>query len=970
MTHGAKPTARAPTDKTEAARAARPTLALIDGNSLLYRAFFALPMLTTSQGEVTNAIYGFTMMLYKVLEEVKPQCIAVCFDVPKPTFRHHRYLEYKATRRRTPDELAAQVHMAKDLLNAMRIPILELEGYEADDLIGAAAKRATAANHSVLIVTGDLDTLQLVSDDISVMTTKRGITDTVIYDEAAVRERYGVAPQQLPDLKALRGDASDNIPGVPGIGEKTASKLVQDFGSVEELIAHLDRLDNAKLADALRTYAEQLDMSKDLATIRSDIELEFDLARCRVGPADTEKLAELYRRFEFKSLLGKLEVSDETALRPVIADSVDAAQELARRLAAGERVSFVLAFSGPDGLKARVLGAGFYAPEAGAYFVPLATPAQALAFGEPERPARGRKAARAARAEASAEAQAAGASDQPARGESREDLWQALDPVWSDENAAKATHDLKAAYNALRRRGVALRGARFDTMLASYLLNPARQTHRISDIAFDQLRITPAEELDLSQAWEQGNLAGIAQQLCLWARQVYQLEPALRQRLDELYLTELHEAVELPLTRVLSDMELAGVAVDVAHLKRLSADLAQRINELQDQIYELAGEKFTINSPKQLQVILFEKLKLPAGKRTKTGYSTGAEVLEALAEDYEIARRILQYREVTKLQSTYVEALPKLIDPATGRVHTSLNQTVTATGRLSSSDPNLQNIPVRGDLGQNIRRAFIAGRPGWVLLAADYSQIELRVLAHISRDEGLLGIFAAGEDLHTRTACEIFGVKPAEVAPQMRRLAKVVNFGIPYGMSEHGLARDMGVSKTEAKEYIARYFRRFPGVRDYMESVIEEARRTGYVTTILGRRRNLPDLASSSRQLREFAERTAINTPIQGSAADIIKLAMLAVHRELENMAQAASTASGSLEHSRPRLRLCDASPRARMILQVHDELLLELPQEQLADVARLVCKCMTGAYPLAVPLEVEVKAGPNWADMEAVQLS
>jgi len=1006
MTQRAKPTPAAPTDKTAAAPAARPTLALIDGNSLLYRAFFALPMLTTSQGEVTNAIYGFTMMLYKVLEEVKPQCIAVCFDVPKPTFRHHRYLEYKATRRRTPDELAAQVHMAKDLLNAMRIPTLELEGYEADDLIGAAAKRATDQNHTVLIVTGDLDALQLVSENITVMTTKRGVTETVTYDEAAVRERYGVPPKQLPDLKALRGDASDNIPGVPGIGEKTASKLVQDFGSVEELIAHLDRLDNPKLADALRTYAEQLEMSKDLATIRSDIEMDFDLERCRVGPPDAEKLAELYRRFEFKSLLGKLEVSEEAALRPVIADSVEKVEELARRLAAGERASFVLAFSGADGLKGRILGAGFCVAEAGAYFVPLVT-APAPTFGEAARPAPAKGGKRLAKGQAGAEAQGAGPPGQPAGGESREDLWRALDPVWGDENAAKGTHDLKAAYNALCRRGITLRGARFDTALASYLLNPARQTHRISDIAFDQLRITPAEEVDISQAWEQGDIAGIAHQLCLWARQIYQLEPVLRQRLDELYLTELYEAVELPLTRVLSEIELVGVAVDVEHLKRVSADLAQRINELQDQIYALAGEEFTINSPKQLQVILFQKLRLPAGKRTKTGYSTGAEVLEALAEDYEIARRILQYREVTKLQSTYVEALPKLIDPATGRVHTSLNQTVTATGRLSSSAPNLQNIPVRGDLGQNIRRAFIAGRPpldsardghpspmrgdpelacpersrrvegpGWVLLAADYSQIELRVLAHISRDENLLGIFAAGDDLHTRTACEIFGVKPDEVAPQMRRLAKVVNFGIPYGMSEHGLARDMGVSKTEAKEYIARYFRRFPGVRDYMDRVIEEARRTGYVTTILGRRRNLPDLASSSRQLREFAERTAINTPIQGSAADIIKLAMLAVHRELEKLAGGMAGAPESVILSEAK-NLASAAKcrswgndgRPRMILQVHDELLLELPQEQVADVARLVCKCMTQAYPLAVPLEVEVKSGPNWADMEAVRL-
>jgi DNA polymerase-1 len=913
----------------------RPNLVLVDGNSLLYRAFFALPMLTTSQGEVTNAIYGFTVMLYKVLEGVRPDCIAVCFDLPKPTFRHHRYAEYKATRERAPDELRAQMDPAKDILQAMRIPILEREGYEADDVIGAMATQAAGAGYDVLIVTGDLDTLQLVSPRVSVMTTKRGITDTVIYDEAAVRERYGVTPEQLPDLKALRGDTSDNIPGVPGVGDKTSSKLVQEFGSVEELVSHLDRVESPKLADALRTYAEQLAMSKDLATIRTDVGVQFDLEQCRLGPPDEDKLAELFRRFEFKSLLGKLEVSEEAELRPTVLSSAKQVADMAQRLLKAERMAVILAYrsadpfdrlrvaptpstgsgspragSRGDGLRSEVVGAAFFAHGVGPYFVPLADDG----------------------------------------GAPREELWQVLAAVWADERAPKATHDLKRAYNALRRRGRcaacgrSLGGGGFDTMLASYLLNPARQTHRIADIAFDQLQISPGEETDVAKAWAEGDIEAVAHQACVWAHQTYQLEPVLRRRLEESYLAELYDTVELPLTAVLSDMELVGVKIDVAHLRRLSVLLAQRIHDLERQVHELAGEEFTINSPKQLRAILFDKLGLPPSKRTKTGYSTGAQVLEALAERHEIARRILQYREVAKLQSTYVEALPKLLDPATGRVHTSLNQTVTATGRLSSSDPNLQNIPVRGDLGQNIRRAFIAGEPGWVLLAADYSQIELRVLAHISRDEGLLAIFHAGEDLHTRTACEIFSVPPQQVNHDMRRLAKVVNFGIPYGMTEHGLARDMGVSQAEARDYIERYFRRFPGVRDYMDSIVEEARRTGYVTTILGRRRALPDLGSRARNLREFAERTAINTPIQGSAADIIKLAMLAVHREL-----------GKAGH------------RARMTLQVHDELLLELPQEELGVVAPLVCRCMSQAYPLVVPLTVEMKAGPNWADMEAV---
>jgi DNA polymerase-1 len=909
---------------------------LIDGNSLLYRAFFALPMLTTSAGEVTNAIYGFTVMLYKVLEEVRPDCVAVCFDLPRPTFRHHRYAEYKATRARTPDELRPQVELAKDLLRAMRIPILEQEGYEADDVIGAVARQAADAGHDVLVVTGDLDTLQLVSERVSVMTTKRGISDTVIYDEGAVRARYGVAPRQLPDLKALAGDASDNIPRVPGVGEKTASKLVQEFGAVEELVSHLDRVDNPKLADALRIHAEQVAVSKDLATIRTDVGTEFDLEACRVGAPDADTLADLFRRFEFKSLLGRLDTREEAEPRLAIIAAAPQAAATARRLLAEERLAFIFTYRGADGLKGEVTGAAFFARDLGPCFIPLAD----------------------------------------AAGNPRDDLWQALAPVWADGKVPKATHDLKGAYNALRRRGQALAGGGFDTLLASYLLNPARQTHRICDIAFDQLQTTPGEELDVAKAWQQGDAEGVAHQAGRWARQVYQLEPVLRARLEESYLTELYETVELPLTRVLSDLELAGVKIDVAHFQRLSADLARRICELEQQIYALAGEEFTINSPKQLRVILFDKLGLPAGKRTKTGYSTGAEVLEGLADEHEIARRILQYREVAKLQSTYVQALPRLLDPATGRVHTSLNQAVTATGRLSSSDPNLQNIPVRGDLGQTIRRAFVAGEPGWVLLAADYSQVELRVLAHIARDENLLAIFAAGDDLHTQTACEIFRVPPAQVDHDMRRLAKVVNFGIAYGMTEHGLARDMGVSQAEARDYIAAYFRRFPGVRDYMDAVIAEARRTGYVTTILGRRRALPDLHSRARSLREFAERTAINTPIQGSAADIIKLAMLALHRELgggeRDVAQPPPAVSDATLRSSEASSLRSTSRasgalRARMILQVHDELLLELPQDELATVAPLVRRCMSQAYPLAVPLVVEMKAGPNWADMEPV---
>jgi len=894
-------------------------LVIIDGNSLLYRAFFALPMLTSSKGEVTNAVYGFTMMLYKIMEEQKPEMMAVSFDRPEPTFRHQRFEAYKATRAETPAELGAQVGMAKEVLEALRVPIFEMPGYEADDIIGTMADAARARGYQVLIVTGDLDELQLVSDRVQVMTTRRGVTDTVIYDEKAVRERFGLEPGQLPDYRALKGDVTDNIPGVPGVGEKTASRLIQEYGSLEALLEHLDALRESKVGAALEAHAEQARESKVLSLIVRDLPLDVDFEACRLREPDRERLVALFRRFEFKSLLTKIGAGDpwqvlgtgETRLEPEVIRTTRQAEALAKRLKAAGEFAFVVGLGEGGLVSAEPIGLAFAAGEGAPAFVALSPPGQG---GE-----------KALLAETALDPGA----------------WRALQPLLGDARVAKFTHDLKGAHALCKRLGCALAGAAFDTQIASYLLNPARQSHDLGDVVLDHLQVPPPPMGDLPALWAAGEVQQVAHDTCLQAQYVWRLAPEMRPKIEEQGLAALLDGVELPLAQVLAEMELAGVAIDTGFLHDLSRRLEGMVAEAESKVYELAGDQFNIGSPKQLQRILFEKLNLPTGRRTKTGFSTSAEVLAELAPRHEIVAQILRYRELTKLKSTYVDALPRLVDPRTGRVHTSFNQTVTATGRLSSSEPNLQNIPIRTDLGKLIRKAFVAGGEGRLLLAADYSQIELRVLAHISQDEHLLQIFAADDDLHTHAACEIFGVAPAGVTSEMRRLAKVVNFGIPYGISPQGLAQGMGVPVEKARRYMEAYFERFPGIREYIEEVVERARQAGYVTTLLGRRRYLPDLHAQSRQVREFAQRTAINTPIQGSAADIIKLAMLLCRR-----------------------RLREERLAALMTLQVHDELVFEVPQGELEATRGVVGEAMANAFPLCVPLKVEVEVGPNWGEM------
>lgn len=856
-------------------------LVLLDTNGLIYRAFFALPYLTTAEGRPTNAVYGLTAMVLKVLDEERPDYIAAAFDRPGPTFRHKQFAEYKAHREAMPDDLRPQIGLSKQVLDALRIPVVEADGFEAEDVIATIARKAQAEGFEVLVVSGDLDTLQLVDPHVRVMVTSRGISETVVYDEAKVRARFGFAPAQLPDYKSLQGDASDNIPGVPGVGEKTASALVQQFGSVDAL---LDRLDEApsRVRAALASARDQVKQSKQLATIVADAPVAVDWDALRRHDPDRPRLEALFRALEFRIFLDRLReahvggaVAPSTAVIAVEPGTADDLATCARGAAE--------------------IGVAFLRGEGH----PLVAPLQAVGMAAPGR-----------------------AAWMPLDGGV---VPEAVRAILEDPAIRKVSADLKADLLPLGREGIAPAGMDFDVGIASYLLNPGRRTHTLETAAREFLGV----EL-------QGTSAEAADALL-------RLREILDGRMHERMVDGLFRDVEIPLARVLADMERAGVSVDVHYLTSLGDELAARLDALTAQIYALAGTEFNIGSTKQLGFVLFEKLQLPPLKRTKTGYSTDAEVLESLAPRHEIVAKILEHRELSKLKSTYVDVLPRLADPATGRVHTTFNQTLAATGRVITEQPNLQNLPTRTEEGRKIRRAIVAPA-GMVLLSVDYSQIDLRVLAHITRDPALVDAFERGEDIHTVTAAEVFGVAHDAVTGELRRRAKAIVFGVAYGMSEHGLAGQLGIHREEARTFIDRYYARFPNVREYMLSVVDQARRDGFVTTVLGRRRYLPDLMSRNRAVREAAERTAINTPIQGSSADIIKLAMLAIAREV-----------------------LPVSPGVRMTLQIHDELLFEVPEASAVDLGRQTQVLMQNAFPLTVPLVAEAKAGPNWAEMRGI---
>ncbi len=924
----------------------RKKLVIIDGNSLANRAFYAIQaQLATTDGEPTNAVYGFANMLVRLIDEEKPDLLAVAFDKSGPTFRHLEYDEYKATRKGMPDELSSQMPLIKELLAAFHIPVLEIDGYEADDIIGTVAKKSEEVGHECLIVTGDRDALQLVSGLTRAMLTKRGISEMEVYDEETVKERFGVGPQHVTDIKGLAGDTSDNIPGVPGIGEKTAVKLIQALGDLEDILDKADTIKSERTRRLLKEHEDQARLSKRLATIDREVPIEFSLDECHVEEPNWPHLVELLRRLEFKSLMKRFEdrlqnkgdaassatldlfkqetqgevsggrgsMTRKQANKCVTVKSLDEVEALRKELADAGEFAFEIVPDSENPMRAGIVGIAIAHPDGQGFYLPFAH----ARLDAPRLPLDG--------------------------------TISILRAVFEDEDISKVCHDAKTKIIHLRRRGVRLSGPVFDTMIAAYLASPDQKTdveRLISDFLGDEI---PAVS-DLVSRSGRGGLPrtigeapadSVRDVACAGLARLPELKDALSQRLSELGMTELFSDVEMPLVRILADMEMAGVKVDPDGLSELSLDLGQRLSELEKDIFRLAGDEFNINSPKQLSFILFEKLGLPPIKKTKTGYSTDAEVLETLSFSHEIAGKILDYRELTKLKSTYADALGALINPDTGRIHTTFNQAVTSTGRLSSSEPNLQNIPIRTEEGRKIRAVFVPGNEDSVILSADYSQIELRVLAHFSKDELLVESFKKGEDIHARTAARVFGVPLQNVTPDMRTKAKAVNFGIIYGISDFGLARGIGISRGEAARFIESYFHHYKGVKEFLDEVVAKAKEDGYVTTILNRRRYLPDLRTRNIPRRRFAERTAMNTPIQGTAADIIKVAMVDVVRELETR-----------------------DLRARMTLQVHDELVFDVPKGELKEVADLVRKTMENAVFLDVPLKVDVKAGPNWLEL------
>jgi len=868
-------------------------IVIIDGSSLVHRAFYALPMSMTAAGRHTNAVYGFTTMLLKLLAERKPGAVAVAFDKGKETFRNELYEAYKMHRPSTPSELTEQFPLVQEILDAFGIKTISQAGYEGDDIIGTLAAKAVADGYDAVIVTGDRDVLQLIGPHTKVMLTKKGITEMDEMDSQAVKTKYGIEPELVVDLKGLTGDKSDNIPGVPGIGEKTAVKLLSEFGTVENILDQLDAVTGDKLRENLRKHAELALLSKKLATIICDMPIPFQWEDFLVRP-DYDKVHEAFTKFQFRRLLANL---------PDLIQKESKNEVSLTELPLAKPVRKVDNIQSAQKITAAIRKSGIFV------FLPVVT---------------GRV------PDSQLEGLIVSYDGEAFSVEAKTEGWLDFTKLLSDAGIQKITYNTKDFWNACRASGIELCGPLFDILLAAYLLNSAAPTYSLEELASQYLE----------GPFSPGNTAGQKDvDLAAQVGYIRDLHPVFAAKLAADGLDKLYYEVELPLASVLSNMEMTGIRVDVEHLKTMTADLSLLLDSLLKTIYQLAGEEFNVNSPKQLGTILFDKLKLPVMKKTKTGYSTDAEVLDKLVGLHPLIDQLQEYRLLIKLKSTYLDTMPNLVSPRTGRIHTSFNQAVTTTGRLSSSEPNLQNIPVRTEIGRRIRELFIPGKRWKYMMAADYSQIELRILAHLSGDPGLLDAFRNNQDIHTRTASEVFGVPLEDVTPEMRSRAKAVNFGIIYGISDYGLARNTGVSRKEAGQYIELYFSRYAGVKVYMDRMVAEARRLGYVTTLFGRRRYLPDIHSSNFNQRSFAERTAMNTPVQGSAADIIKKAMIDVSKAL---------AAHCLQ--------------SRVLLQVHDELVLEVAEKEEEITAILVREAMEKAVALDVKLIVDVKMGKNWA--------
>jgi DNA polymerase-1 len=880
-------------------------LYLIDGNSYVYRAYFAIKGLSTSKGIPTNAVYGFTNMLLKIIRERKPDGIAVSFDSPVPTERHRIYEEYKAHRPEAPGDLIEQIPHIRKMISAFNIPIFEMAGYEADDILGTIARKASSEGMNVFIVTGDKDMLQLVNDKVKIYDPMK----EKVLDEEFIRKKYGEGPERITEFMALTGDAVDNIPGIKGVGDKTAKELLSQFGSIEDLLSNAGRIKKEKLRRLVSENADIVRLSQKLVTLDTAVPIDVDMEEFRLKEPDWSSLLCLLREFEFGSLMKLVPSAAQTAIQSETTNEIVFDTERIREIAGGikEEFAFDTEATSRNPVAGRLVGLSLCSEKRRAFYVPVF-------HSYPGAPSQ----------------------------ISKSDLLSILSPFLEEEKIPKIGHNLKYDMMILRQDGLNVRGSFYDTMIASYLLNPNKPNHSLEEVALEYLsyrKKTFPEVLGKRNSFSDVPLEEAAPYSCDDARLSFILKEILFTKLREADLENLYMTIEMPLVYVLADVEMAGVKIDMNKLGDISKEVDRELEGITRRIYFLAGEEFNINSPRQLSRVLFHGLGLQPGKKTKTGFSTDMGVLEALSEGHELPREILNYRSLSKLKTTYIDVLPTLVNQETGRIHTSFNQTVTATGRLSSSEPNLQNIPIKGKWGRRIRETFIAEEDN-LLLSADYSQVELRILAHLSNDAGLIDAFRNGLDVHARTASEIFNVPVDKVTSDIRRIAKTVNFGVIYGISPFGLSETLGISRDEAKKYIEQYFQRHQGVKIYVEKNLDEARKKGYVSTIFGRKRAVPEIRNRNAAVRQLGERLAVNSPIQGTAADIIKIAMINIWK-----------------------RFRGKSLRTKMILQVHDELLFELPGDELEAVKDIVRREMEGVITLAVPIRVDINYGKNWAE-------
>lgn len=887
---------------------------LVDGHSLAYRAYFALPdTLTTASGQPTNAVYGFLSMLLKVLADERPDAVIVALDGPRRELQRTAvFPEYKANRPPTPEEFISQMEIVRDLLGKLRIPAIQVPGHEADDVLGTLAKKIKASGGEAEIVTGDRDALQLVDIGVTVLMTGKGITEVTYYDRDRVVGKYGIEPEEIPDYIGLKGDSSDNIPGVPGIGEKGASSLIGEYGSLENLYDNLDCI-TGKRKSALEENREKAFLSRELATIESDLDLELDIDALKLGDWDIPDVTDYLEALEFKTLSKRFKEmfggeagGGRSSRKGIDLRVVDSSKSK-------DVDSFIanVKSSGAIAVTAVVEGGSYCEIEMRGFA--MADSESVLIVKEDE-------------FEGS-------------------DSMKAAVQILESRDIEKWSHGAKAIMHALDKLNISLSNLSFDTEIAAYLENPSLGNYEIRDLweknVGDRILINGNEVHE----GDQGALLfpgeeELGETLAVQAIRIHGLKPVLELKLSELGMGELFKDLEMPLVEVLAGVEKNGVALDLEYLAGMSEEAGRKISRLEAEIFEIAGHEFNVGSTKQLALVLFEEMGIPPVKKTKTGYSTDSSVLELLKDDYDIAGKVLDYRFYSKLKSTYLDALPELVCARTGKVHCQLNQTVTATGRISSSNPNLQNIPVRTDFGHDIRTAFIPGSKGWKMLVADYSQIELRVLAHMSGDPILIEAFKRGADIHNETAAMVFGADPDNVTPQQRRVAKMINYGVAYGMSYYGLASRLGITNEEAALFINAYFERFSVAKEYIDGCIERAKKLGYAETMMGRRRIIPEISSSNRQVKEFGERVAVNTPLQGTAADIIKKTMVDIYQEI-------------------RVR----GMKSRMTLQIHDELVFDVEPEEGGIVEELVAGKMMGVLELKVPLDVNIGIYGNWGE-------